>query len=333
MNSENYIESLIARVLSGEASVAESAELEQWKRKSSDNQKQFDALQKIFNLSADTGLKEKFDTDAAWLKVKSKIGKTPVVAPVNKPVKLFYTQPLFRVAAVILLIAGLSYAIYRVILPEKVTPVILASGEQPKELVLPDSTHILLNRNSEIVYKYSSGKRVVELKGEAFLDLAPDPDRPFELLAGTLNIIDIGTAFNVNAPENADSVVVIVTNGELLLTSPANKSISLTKGEQAVYYKQRDEFIKAAIADTNALAYKTKIFVFENASLEIVVAKLSEVYNEKIILEGAIANCHITATFRNETLENILDIISATLKLEVKKEAGQYILNGEICEE
>lgn len=332
MNNENYKESLIARVLSGEASAVEIAEVQQWKQESPDNQKQFDALQQIFNLSADAALKENFDTDAAWLKVKSKIRKAPVVS-ISRPPKLSVQQVLFRIAAVILLVAGMSYTIYNIILPEKVNPVTLASGEQTKELTLPDSTRIVLNRNSQIVYKYSSHKRIVELKGEAYLDLAQDPTRPFELTAGTLNIIDIGTAFNVNAPENSDSVVVIVTNGELKLTSPGNKSISLVKGEQAVYYKQRDEFIKATIADTNALAYKTKIFVFENASLEIIVAKLSEVYNEKISLEGEIATCHLTATFKDETLENILDIIAGTLNLDVTKGEHGFILKGEICED
>jgi len=333
LNNENYIEALIARVLSGEATPSELLEVERWKNDSDENQSYFESLQKIFNLSPAINQQEEFDTDAAWAKVKSGIYNSHQSDIQNKIKPLTFPQLMLRIAAVLLLVGGLSYTIYTVVIPEKPAPVTLASGEDVSELVLPDSSRVVLNRNSVLVYTYSGKHRKVELKGEAFFDLAGDPERPFELFAGTLQITDIGTAFNVKTSNNNDSVVVMVSDGEVLLTSTGSKSLSLVKGEQAVYYKQRDEFIKSAVTDTNALAYKTKIFVFENASLGIIVRKLSEVYNTGIQISDNIEACHLTATFRNETIENILEVIAETLKLEVIKLDNGYVLKGEICEE
>lgn len=81
------------------------------------------------------------------------------------------------------------------------------------------------------------------------------------------------------------------------------------------------------------MAYRTKVFVFENASLQVVIAKLNEVYGSAISINDAIKNCHITATFKNEKVDAILDVITATLNIKLTKNENKYVLEGEGCDE
>ncbi|MBK7971334.1 MAG: DUF4974 domain-containing protein [Bacteroidetes bacterium] len=189
----------------------------------------------------------------------------------------------------------------------------------------------MVNRNSELEYVFTKDQRKVALKGEAFFDIAPDANRQFILEVGSLTIVDIGTAFNVNAPVNSDSVVVYVESGEVKITSSTGKEMNLVKGETAIFMRSSDLLSKEFHADTNLVSYKTKIFVFENAPLEVIAAKLNEVYGVNIILSDSLINCHLTSTFRNEEIDAILEVIAETLNLKVSKLENKIVLEGSGC--
>lgn len=332
MEQNEYIESLIAKFLSGEATDSERDEVEQWKSESPENLDYFNILSKIYIQAPLAKIEKNYDADAAWLKLKSEINSEKKDATIRNINSAGSNWSFLRIAASIILVAGLSFVAYQFLSTEKVVPVTLASQNAVEEFKLPDSTQVVLNKNSKLVYAYSENKRKAELKGEAFFDLGQDPSRPFELTAGNLTIHDIGTSFNVKATEGSDSVIVFVESGEVVLTSPSNNYVNLIKGEKAVYLRKRDQFIKETLADTNALAYKTKIFVFENASLISAVQKLNEVYDSNIIVAENIQSCHITATFRNESVDAIVDIIAETLTLRIRKDNGAIFMEGESCE-
>ncbi len=70
-------------------------------------------------------------------------------------------------------------------------------GEQ-KSLRLGDGSTIQLNTNSRVEVEYARTWRKVRLlKGEAYFDVAHNPDRPFTVYAGDSLLRDIGTRFNV----------------------------------------------------------------------------------------------------------------------------------------
>lgn len=332
MSNDTKIDDLIAKALSGEASPLEMSELSAWKNGSPENREYFLASEKLFQKLEDAQNTFSFDTDKAWDKVKGDIANRdkPVVRNLHIPTNRY---EFLRIAAMFLIVAGLGFGAYKFLTPAPVTPVLVASQGNIEEFRLPDSTQIVMNRNSTIAYTFTKDKRKVELNGEALFDLSEDKDRPFEVHAAGVLIRDIGTIFNVKAPGGNDSMVVQVIEGEVMMSSAKNQSIVLKKGEEVLYLKSRDEFIKMAIADTNATAYRTKIFVFENASLEAVIQKLNEVYGTEISLSAEIRSCHLTATFKNESIDAIIEIIAETLLLSVTRENNQILLNGTRCEQ
>jgi len=333
VNTTDNIDNLIAKVLSGEASDQEVAELESWKSASAENLVYFDHLVKLFMVTAEIKKDQTFNTDIAWGKLKSQIENRKAGGRVRSinPGKTNFS--FIRIAAMLIIVAGVGYGIYKVLMRGAVSPVIVSSGNDVKEMKLPDSSLVVMNQKTELVYSFSDKKRSVELKGEAFFDLAQGDNRPFEVLAAGLVIKDIGTSFNVNAQEGNDSLIVQVHSGVVMMTSQTNQSVVLKKGEEMIYIKSRDEFIKSAVSDTNALAYKTKIFVFENASLGIIVQKLNEIYASNIILAGNLKSCRLTVTFKNENPDSIVDIIAETLQLTVTGRGDTLFLEGTGCEE
>lgn len=333
MDHNEYIESLIAKVLAGEATAAEIQEINSWRNAADENEAYFKILEQIYSSAPVAKTQRMYDADKAWQKVQKEISENKKASGVVTVPKINSSLPILRIAAAIVILAGLSFAAYKILSPEKLNPVMIVSGGETKAIKLPDSTSIFMNRDSRLIYSYSAKQRKVELTGEAFFEPSEDPARQFEVKAGGLLIQDIGTAFNVNAPEGSDSVIVFVETGEVILTSSSDKYVNLVKGEKAVYLKKRDQFIKEMIADTNAMAYKTRVFVFDNSSLISVIQKLNEIYGVKIELADNIKSCHLTATFKNENVDAILEVIAETLNLKVKRDRSSILLEGDDCEE
>ncbi|MFN8164997.1 MAG: FecR domain-containing protein [Bacteroidia bacterium] len=210
----------------------------------------------------------------------------------------------------------------------------MASADSTRSLVLPDSSTIILNKNSQIAYSidHFSGKRVVKLKGEAFFNVIHDEKNPFMVEAADLKIQDIGTSFNVRAEEGEDLIVVSVISGEVSLTTINNESITLHRCEEAHYHLSTRKFEQDTELDPNISAYTNRIFVFDNAELSTVIRTLNDVYSNKFSIDNdVLKSCRITVTFDDETPESIASVITETLGIQYKKENNQIIFFGNGC--
>jgi transmembrane sensor len=82
-----------------------------------------------------------------------------------------------------------------------------------KEILLSDGSKISLGAKTAVTADITDRARTVVLsRGEALFHVAPDPARPFRVIAGGGTITAVGTAFNVRRRED-DHVVVTVTEG------------------------------------------------------------------------------------------------------------------------
>lgn len=68
-------------------------------------------------------------------------------------------------------------------------------------LTLADGTKVYLNADSELKYpvEFLNGKRVVDLKGEAYFDVRKDSLHPFIVRVNGAEVQVLGTSFNINA--------------------------------------------------------------------------------------------------------------------------------------
>lgn len=326
-----HIDNLIARYLAGEASQKEWEELSLWMETSPENKKYFEGIKFVHDKAVASHRIAKVDVDKAWAKLSSQM-TVPTQVSTPKIVDLpLYKKAWFRVAASFTILLTVSAVLYFISLPAVPDVVTLFATDSIKTQTLAN-TEITLNRNSKIIYNAkNSGKRQeIELTGEAFIEVNHSNDTTLIVKAGETMIRDIGTAFNVRAYSDSATIEVFVQSGEVAFYTAQNAGITVKAGESGIYNKHEKNFYKPDAVDINAIAYKSKLFVFRGISLGKAISDLNKVYNQKFELENSnLENCTITVTFDNETPVDIADIIAETLGLQVTETGGRFILSGE----
>lgn len=313
------IDILLAQYLAGETDLSGSGQVEAWIAESEENKAYFGNMKKAWQLSGELP-QEKFDTDAAWEKLQSRIH----VSPKRK------TNYTWAIAAGVALILGIAL-FFAWPAQKPVKEFQFASADAVSTDTLPDGSTISLNRNSTLVYTASfSEERNVTLTGEAFFEVHHDAAHPFTVHTPLMDIRVLGTSFNVRAYPNSDSVRVTVSTGRVRC-SAGGDTVSITPGEYAVFHN-RGKLRKGTNEDPNTMAYRTRIFHFNKTPLSTAVADLNAGYGSHIVIRNPKLNsCPLNADFKNETLDNILGVIETALSLTSKKEGNNIILDGPGC--
>jgi len=327
----NDMDDLIGKVLAGEATALEQESVLLWRKQSEANEKYFNQFRNIFERAGSAAMQIEFDTDAAWNKVKSKISKNnSKVVSINRT---NFFSPL-RIAAGIILLLGVGSVFYLLTAPPIQTLAVL-SEKTTRQDTLPDGSTAFLNKKTELEFEYNPREktRKVKLKGEAYFTVKHEEKKPFIIEADEILVRDIGTEFNLKAYPDKDTIEIIVTQGEVQFYTRSDSGLNLKAGEKAIYSKRTKEFYRIEKQDNNTLAYKTKVFSFNNTDLLSVVILLNEVYNSKISLASeSLYNCRLTANFKEDNPEIIAEVIAETMGLELTKKEDQLILSGKGCE-
>ncbi len=333
-NKFENIEDVIAKYLADEANAEEKALLDEWRKQSIENENEFKQFEKLFDVGASLRDVIPVDTDAAWIKLKNSISHKQVNGKVIPLHQNSNRSTFIRIAAAVLIAAGLGMMVFFLTLPSEEHLAEIHSKEEIKKESLPDGSSITLNKNTSIAYStdHFSKKRIVKLKGEAFFDVKHDESNPFIVEAADLKIEDVGTSFNIKANETSDVIIISVVSGEVKVTTVSDQMLSLNAGEEATYNIATKVIGKKEVIKENISAYADKVFVFENAELGDVINVLNDVYEVQLGLANMdLKSCKITVTFKDEPIDDIAFVIAETLGLEIKKENEQIVFNGKGC--
>ena len=330
---EDHIVELLARYYTDEASAQERAEAEAWIALTEENKKYANQIKVIIENAAQVKATHTYSTDKAWIKVESKINEAETKVVALNP-KAGIWQWTMRIAASVLLLISIIYIGQQWFIPKNIE-LNLQSENTVLQDTLPDGTAIVLNKNSSMAYvadKKGSQQRV-QLKGEAHFSMAETKASDFVIETFGVYVHDIGTKFNLRSYSDEEEIIVAVEEGEVKFYSDKDEGIHVFAGETGYYNKHEQKFYKNEVIDVNMLAYKTKVFVFNNASLAIIINALNDVYNTHIQLSGNIGNCQVTVSFKDESIESIADILAETLGLAHQISGNEIILEGEGCEQ
>ena len=148
---------------------------------------------------------------------------------------------LYIAAVAVLFFLLFSFAGYMTAEWYKASDAVLAysSLNGKSRICLPDSTFVWLNAGSTLEYFVSrwTKERNVRLDGEAYFEVAADPDRLFVVEGGGVVVKVHGTVFNMKAREKQDHVDVSLLSG-LVVVENHGVSRSLNPGETAVCKKK-----------------------------------------------------------------------------------------------
>ena len=297
-----------------------------WREKTAENQGEFDRVHLLYMDIKALGNLGKQDS-----RYDSKLAFDRL--DIGRDSKSSNSNYLLRIAASVLVAMGLSWLIYvQNFANQELT---LTASEIIVTKELADGSSISLNKNSQLIYpkEFDGEKREVSLKGEAYFEVTPDPEKPFVVKAQEVQIQVLGTSFNVEAYEEKDSVVVSVDEGivAVLFESQQNK---VRAGEMAVFVRSTKQLTEIHEKSVGANSFwKTKRLSFEGSTLNEVIASVEQVYEVKIYLDTVkLGTCRISVDFEDESIENILEVISATLDLDLSIQGNNYFLSGKGCE-
>jgi ferric-dicitrate binding protein FerR (iron transport regulator) len=260
---------------------------------------------------------QSIDIEEDWKKVRGRLNK-------ETPRRLY---PFWRMAAAVILLLGVGFIAqkYRAPSPEMITVV---SGEQMKEVVLPDGSMVTLNRQAELVYpeKFNRRQRDISLIGEAFFEVARNPSKPFQVDVDQKALVRVlGTSFNINHDASSERISVQVLEGKVAFSSSeGSNEVILVKDEQATL--SGGVIARVDTADRNFLSWKTGKLFFDNASIGEVINELQAHYQVEMELHMNVPEkLSFTSTIDNQDLESVLDEIALVLGLEYRYENEKVV--------
>jgi transmembrane sensor len=233
---------------------------------------------------------------------------------------------LMRYAAIMaipLLVASavFGYLYYRsTVEPVQYAEVRVAAGSVMK-YELPDKSVVWLNANSKLKYpvRFRGDKREVSLEGEGYFQVTADKKHPFYVdTPNNMKVFVYGTHFNVSAYSDEPVVETVLEEGKVNVIAPDGMTmVQLNPGEALSYNKVTNQMNRSNVDVYEKTAWIEGKLIFRNATLEEIFKRLSRHFNVKVDFQNMSGRTyHYRATFKNETLPQIMDYLSQSANLK-----------------
>ena len=222
----------------------------------------------------------------------------------------------------------------------EIAPLKIAEVTTPATIYLSDGTVVWLKEGSRLDYPGSfSGKlREVTLTGEAFFDVAKDPQKPFVIHAPNFTTRVLGTSFNIKAYGNDAVQEVVVVTGRVVVSlkkasAGAEKQLVLHPNQKAVYSKKDNSLVESPAQETaKSIASDKRKLAFDETTLEDIIKVLNATYGTRISVSTAtMKECVVTADLTDEHLEVDLDILSKAINATYTIHGKDIMLVGNGC--
>lgn len=199
-----------------------------------------------------------------------------------------------------------------------------------KSVLLPDSSVVVLNGNSEIKFSPSFEKertREIWLKGEAFFNVNHLNNDTAKVLPGERFIVHtddvvvevLGTAFNIRERRGKTEVVLQRGKIKVRFVNGSSGDIILSPGEMITHTKD-DKIQKATTVAEDYVAWKEKKLILNDPGVGEIVEYLEDVYGKRIVIENRdLVKRKIDGPILITNLDDALFILSTVLNVDIKK--------------
>jgi ferric-dicitrate binding protein FerR (iron transport regulator) len=368
---KEYTWNLIAKKLAGEATPEELLQLESLLRNNPELHYPLQTITDLWNHTSphDKDLAEKAFSVHVDRMADLKLDYEPY-ASVDLPEDLFprkkspYRRLAFIITPILILVIGTIWLYSK---PSHSAAVAASASQAPPvrdneiftntgsrtHVNLPDGSKVWLNAGSRIDYGKEFGvtHREVELTGEAFFDVAPNPNKPFVIHTKRIDILVLGTSFNVKSyPTDKTTETTLIRGSiEVSIHSRPSDKIILKPNEKLVIsnedsirqVKARPHEIKAdqslltiqkptyyentgTVVETSWVDNK---LVFQDEAFSDLARKMERWYSVTIRFDSPrLEQLQFTGTFEKETIQQALE----ALKLTDREAKFKYTVDGTV---
>ena len=357
------ISELIADYLLGIIDRAGMKSLLAWVHSSGDNQMLFSQFNDIWQASALTEDDNDDEIHREWLDVKARIHKKQN----RKPERMDGTPRghhsltrIIGIAAAIIMIFGAGMFFRDKYHPDRTAVVEMVAPIGSRAFItLSDGSTVWLNAGTRLRYDNHFGEknRDIQLEGEAYFKVARNENIPFVVNAANVKITALGTTFNVKAYSEEARVETSLESGMIKIedaSRPGENAIILRPNQKALFPAEKN-IVPVAQADTGfqpdedrikvsepvivvekmddirvSTSWKDDRWLIRGESMEALAVKLSRRYDITFVFkDDALRNYKFSATLRDETLEQVLNMIqvSAPIIYDIKEKTVYLSMN------
>ncbi len=324
--------------LSEEISDKERSMIDDWRNESPENEAFYQENLKAWEAISVLNEMEQFNSFEALRKINKKIAQTQFAN---------WWVTIQRVAA-ILMLPLLVYSGYLTIhnysngnrQKQDIMQTVSSRQGMVTQFTLVDGTKVWLNSGSVLQFptQFEDKKREVSLKGEAFFEVTKNEKQPFRVNANELKVEVLGTSFNVASFDDDSQSEVVLVTGKVSLSSENGKIKAaygiLHSGQRAVYEKKTQKVFTEEVDVEKYIAWREGNLIFRDDSMEDVVKRLSRWFNVEIIINDPEIKEYIyKATFKNENLTQVLNLLKLSAPIDYRITARKALANGDFTKQ
>jgi transmembrane sensor len=223
--------------------------------------------------------------------------------------------------------------------------------QQPQNITLDDGTQISLQPGASIEFpkRFEGPKREVFLTGKALFKVKRNSQQPFFVYTGDVVTKVLGTSFWINALKDNRSVEVVVLTGKVsvfqrdtrsdYVSEKVKSGVILTPNQKVFYTHDSQAFVTSLVENPVLIlpeipnkVQEEVSFIFDDAPLAEVMAKLEDAYGIEFILENdRLKNCLFTADITTQPLFTKLDLLCASLNASYEVRGTKILVSGNGC--
>lgn len=200
---------------------------------------------------------------------------------------------------------------------------------QKTRILLPDSSIVLLNGNSQIRYNqnFNEDNRKVELKGEGYFDVRKDLSKQFIVSTSELDVKVFGTSFNVKANDDDQNVEVGLNSGKVRIDRDEKEIAHLIPGQVANFDKKEQKIYVAKMDINLVSAWTREEMIFQENSLEEIIKYMERWYGVDIkiapeLLDGEL----LTFKVKTESLNELLNLINILKPIKYQVDGKRVLI-------
>lgn len=319
----NFDYSLLAKYIIDDITKEDLSQIEEWCNLSKENKD-------IFSFVVKLRISKKYTKFNTSDNIEKALNEITNLIDSKKRISIF--RRALRYAAMIAILAILSYGGYFLMQKESYTKIIVDANMSLKKVELSDGTFIWMKGPSElrIPKSFSKENLRVEINGDAFFDVTKSV-YPFYVSASYINIGVYGTEFEVAVDNNNKSVSTTLINGKIaLLDKDWDKVLAIEPGEKVTYFKDNNEYISQNVDINLCATWRFDQIVLENVTLSEIALKIESIYNVKVHV--SLTNKTLSKRYRyvlnkNDQLENIILQLKYLSPLDCRIEGNNIYIN------
>lgn len=161
-----------------------------------------------------------------------------------------------------------------------------------RTLNLPDGSRLYVNANTRLRVDFSAHQRIVHLdKGQLYIEVAADKERPLYVQAGEATVRVVGTAFDVRRGQQ--QLVVSVAHGQVAFAPDATKPVALLGAQQRATFDYAKGTVQQQTLTAEEVAdWRSGHLSFRNRELASLIDELS-LYRPQPPLQVSHAVAHL----------------------------------------